>query len=69
MALKPDQQAEIVKSLDAEVPVAQIARDMDTSRQIVMRLRTSMGGRCRAFSEPRKGIKKRQPFPAAIRKQ
>jgi putative DNA-invertase from lambdoid prophage Rac len=43
MALKPDQQAEVVKSLEAGVPVAQIARDMDTSRQTIMRLRTSMG--------------------------
>ena len=43
MALKPEQQAEAVKSLQAGVPVAQIARDMGTSRQTVMRLRTSAG--------------------------
>lgn len=43
MALKPEQQAVVVKNLEAGVPVAQIARDMDTSRQTIMRLRTSMG--------------------------
>ena len=43
LALKPEQQAAAVKSLEAGVPVAQIARDMDTSRQTIMRLRTSMG--------------------------
>jgi len=43
MALKSDQQAEVVKRLEAGIPVAQIARDMDTSRQTIMRLRASTG--------------------------
>lgn len=41
MALSSEQQAVAVKSLEAGVPVAQIARDMETSRQTIMRLRSS----------------------------
>lgn len=39
LALKPEQQAIAIKSIEAGVPIAQIARDLETSRQTIMRLR------------------------------
>jgi putative DNA-invertase from lambdoid prophage Rac len=39
MALSKQQQEEAIKKLEAGAPVAQVARDMDTSRQTIMRLR------------------------------
>jgi putative DNA-invertase from lambdoid prophage Rac len=39
MALSKQQQEEAIKQLEAGAPVAQVARDMDTSRQTIMRLR------------------------------
>lgn len=41
LALKPEQQAVAIKSIEAGVPVAQIARDLNTSRQTIMRIRDS----------------------------
>jgi putative DNA-invertase from lambdoid prophage Rac len=39
MALSKQQQEDAIKKLEAGAPVAQVARDMDTSRQTIMRLR------------------------------
>lgn len=41
LALKPEQQAVAIKSIEAGVPIAQIARELETSRQTIMRLRES----------------------------
>lgn len=42
-ALTTDQRAVVVDRLNAGASVAQIARDMKTSRQTIMRVRTAMG--------------------------
>lgn len=40
-ALGPDQQAAVLQQLAAGVPVAQLARDFDTTRQTIMRVRAA----------------------------
>jgi putative DNA-invertase from lambdoid prophage Rac len=42
-ALRADQRIKVIKLLEAAVPVAQIARDFNTSRQTIMRIRDGNG--------------------------
>lgn len=41
--LRPEQRLEVIKQIAAAVPIAQIAREFNTSRQTIMRIRGGNG--------------------------